>query len=99
MSFYFVKQGLWYFGSTSPAIRYSPDETCETSKHTLKTKKSVLKSGAAAAVGFILPTAVPFGHLNPVKARVELLLPKITVKLTETSLKELSTFQQDGYKS
>jgi hypothetical protein len=60
----------------------------------------LLKSGAAAAVGFIPPTAVPFGDLNPVKARSELLLPKITVKLTEiTSLKELSTFQQNGYKS
>jgi len=72
---------LWCFGSASPAIRCSPDE----------------KSGAAAAVGFITLTAAPFGHLNPIKARAGLLLPKVNVKLPETLLKELSTFQQNGY--
>lgn len=38
----------------NPANRYSPDETCETSKHTInKRQKIVLKSGATAIIRFI----------------------------------------------
>jgi hypothetical protein len=82
---------LWCFGSASPAIRYSPDENCETSKHTLK-KKIVLKSGAAATVGFIASTAALVGHLKPIKVTAELLLPKITVKLPENFIKRVVNF-------